>query len=314
MSQSIRTTNLLAPPISLEPAFDDLSGVMSILRSGNPYKTLSAVHKNTGETSAGWFRNFWALGGKVVLDGAEPYFNNPNFINAAKKSFNATVIRPVAMMTNLNLPAPGSPRHLDLPFFRGMQNREVPSWMLASMGYSGLFHEWAVPVASAITWFFDGPGGEFEYWPEGLEKPSRLEMPPFENRSLLADNEYMYHRVGELGHESKQSRYSDISYDAQLRLAAGQEEDERWLVTLGDKVLYDFAYSEVRISILWKAFCFKDQAEAQSYDDHSHDLSVTQVVDLFTADLKKKQISVKVPDDLYTDTGWKAVIKSEYGT
>ncbi|WP_148301862.1 hypothetical protein [Sneathiella glossodoripedis] len=154
-SRITRPKNLLAPPIKLEKAFDNPEDIQDLIKKGSPYKTLSAVHKNKGETSGGWFRNFWALGGKVIFEGAEPYFYNKRFIEAAKQSFRAEVIRPVAMMTNLNLPAKGAPFHLDLPFFRGCQNREVPSWLLAPMGYSGLFHEWAVPVASAITWFYD---------------------------------------------------------------------------------------------------------------------------------------------------------------
>jgi len=309
-NRNLRSTALLAPPITLEPAFRDLPELLTLLKKGSPYKTLSAVHKNIGETSAGWFRNFWALGGKVVFDGAEDYFYNPLFIDAAKGSFQAEIIRPVAMMTNLNLPAKGSPKHLDLPFFRGLQNREVPSWMLASMGYSQLFHAWAIPVASAITWFYPGPGGDFEYWPEGINQASKLETAPFLNRAVLADNEYMYHRVGALGSESKQLAYEDIGYSATLRLSG----EKQWLVEEKNNVLYRFDYEEVRISILWKAHCFKNQAEADSYDDHSHDLSAATVVDIFSAALKAKGIQVKEPDDLYTDEEWKKLLVKEYGS
>jgi len=307
--RNIRSTALLAPPITLAPAFSDLPELSTLLKKGSPYKTLSAVHKNIGETSAGWFRNFWALGGKVVFDGAEDYFYNPLFIDAAKRSFQAEIIRPVAMMTNLNLPAKGSPKHLDLPFFRGLQNREVPSWMLASMGYSQLFHEWAIPVASAITWFYPGPGGDFEYWPDGIDQASKLETAPFLNRAVLADNEYMYHRVGALGPGSKQLAYEDIGYSATLRLS----DEKQWLVEENDNVLYRFDYEEVRISILWKAHCFKNQAEADSYEDHSHDLSAATVVDIFSSALKAKGIQVKEPDDLYTDEEWKKLLIKEYG-
>ncbi|MBL4679513.1 MAG: hypothetical protein JKY88_02170 [Pseudomonadales bacterium] len=307
--RNIRSTALLAPPITLAPAFRDLPELSTLLKKGSPYKTLSAVHKNIGETSAGWFRNFWALGGKVVFDGAEDYFYNPLFIDAAKRSFQAEIIRPVAMMTNLNLPAKGSPKHLDLPFFRGLQNREVPSWMLASMGYSQLFHEWAIPVASAITWFYPGPGGDFEYWPDGIDQASKLETAPFLNRAVLADNEYMYHRVGALGPGSKQLAYEDIGYSATLRLS----DEKQWLVEENDNVLYRFDYEEVRISILWKAHCFKNQAEADSYEDHSHDLSAATVVDIFSSALKAKGIQVKEPDDLYTDEEWKKLLIKEYG-
>jgi hypothetical protein len=304
----IRSKNLLAPPVRMEPAFDNPDGIMDLIRNGAPYKTLSKVHKNVGDTSGGWFRNFWALGEKVVLEGAEPFFYNSRFIDAAKSSFNAEVIRPVAMMTNLNLPAPGAPFHLDLPFFRGAQNKEVPSWMLAPMGYSGLFHEWAIPVASAITWFYDGVGGEFEYWPEGLGAASLTEKPPYFNRSVLADNEYMYHRVGGIGPQVEQKNYDDIGYDAELALG----DDDKWRVMEDGIEKSAFEFGQVRISVLWKGYCFKNEAEAASYDDHSHDLTPQLVADIFKADLKAKRISCQEPGDFYTDSVWKKLITDTY--
>lgn len=309
MNKIVRSKSLLAPPIRMEKAFDDADGVMALIRRGAPYKTLAAVHKDKEQKSGGWFRNFWALGGKVVFDGADPFFFNPRFIEAAKTSFRAEVIRPVAMMTNLNLPAPEAPFHLDLPFFRGAQNKEVPSWMLAPMGYSGLFHEWAIPVASAITWFYDGIGGEFEYWPDGLGQPSRTESPPYFNRSVLADNEYMYHRVGGIGPADRQKSYDDIAYDATLELT----DDDKWHVMENGKLREAFDFGQVRVSVLWKAHCFKDEAEAASYDDHSHDLTPQLVADVFCADMKRRGISYQEPGDFYTDVAWKEKILSVYG-
>lgn len=308
IARVVRPRHLLAPPVKMEKAFDDPEGIRALIEKGSPYKTLSAVHRNTGETSGGWFRNFWALGEKVVFEGAEPFFYNPRFIAAAKQSFQAEVIRPVAMMTNLNLPAPGAPFHLDLPFFRGCQNREVPSWMLAPMGYSGLFHEWAIPVASAITWFYDGVGGEFEYWPGGLDAPSCTESPPYSNTCVLADNEYMYHRVGAIGPVEQQQNYDDIGYDAKLTLTA----DGRWDVVEDDKVTASFANGDVRISILWKAYCFESAAMAASYDDHSHDLTPTRVADIFCRDMTARGIAHKTPGDFAVDTDWKEVITRVY--
>lgn len=304
----VRPKHLLASPVKLDKAFDDPDGIRQLIQKGSAYKTLAAVHKNKGETSGGWFRNFWALGGKVIFDGAEHFFYNPNFIEAAKQSFQAEVIRPVAMMTNLNLPAPGAPYHLDLPFFRGCQNREVPSWMLAPMGYSGLFHEWAIPVASAITWFYDGIGGEFEYWPDGLSAPSLTESPPYSNTCVLADNEYMYHRVGAIGSVSEQQTYEGISYEAKLQL----NPENRWDVVENERVTANFAYGDVRISLLWKAYCFENEAMAASYDDHSHDLDPQMVADIFAADLKKRRITFKDPGDFATDLAWKNVITTTY--
>ncbi len=302
-----RSATMLAPPIKLNPAFEDPDSVLKLINKGAPYKTITAVQKNPpDDNTPGWFRNFWALGGKVIFDGAEEVFNNPNFIAAAKQSFNASVIHPLAMMTNLNVPAPSSPPHLDLPFFRGAHAREVPSWMLAPMGYSGLFQQWAIPVASAISWFYDGEGGAFEYWPDGTDAPSQLVAPPYTNHAVLADNEYMYHRVGQMGDEAD---YLDggISSDALLHRV-----ENGWEIRLGDQLIRAYRSDQIRTSILWKAFCFEDQKAADLYTDDSDNLTPDKIVDIFCADLKRRNIPFSEPENLETDKRWMDTISQHY--
>ena len=305
----MRSGELLAPPKKLDQAFEDPEGVINLIKKGAPYKTEEAVHKHPGVTrTGGWFRNFWALGGKVVFDGAEAFFNNPRFIAAARESFQAEVIRPVAMMTNLNLPMAGLPPHLDLPFFRGAMNREVPAWMLVPMGYAGLFHEWAVPVASAITWFYDGEGGEFEYWPQGMDQPSKTEHPPYSNSAVLADNEYMYHRVGPIGHVGDHVADDAIPYNATLNLTG----DDHWQVREDGNILKSYDYAAVRLSVLWKAHCFRTEAEAVGYDDKSHDLTPAMVTDIFCQDLQARNIPFSPPGDIFSDVTWKQTLEAAY--
>ncbi|MFK7966274.1 MAG: hypothetical protein AB8C46_20105 [Burkholderiaceae bacterium] len=299
---------MMAPPVRLAPAFDNPDQVLDLIHKGAPYKTLAAAHKDPNEgLTRPWFRNFWALGGKPIFDGAEDLFLNQQFIDAAKQSFQAEIIRPVAMMTNLNLPGPALPQHLDLPFFRGMTNREVPSWMLAPMGYSGLFHEWAIPVASAITWFYDGKGGEFEYWPSGPDAPSETERPPYSNTCVLADNEYMYHRVGAVGLPHEFWSDASVPYEATLSLGKHWE-----LHGKDDHLLATLPYDKVRLSVLWKAYCFKSQAMADAYDDHSDDLTADRVVELFCLDLRQRKIEFDPPTDLATDLAWKQTLLAAY--
>jgi len=304
----VRPKRQLAPPRRLEPAFEDPEGVLALVRAHAPYRTQEKVHKHPGVTrTGGWFRNFWALGGRALLDGAERYLNNPRFVDAAKESFGAEVVRPVAMMTNLNLPMAGLPPHLDLPFFRGCMKREIPAWMLVPMGYSGLFHDWAVPVASAITWFYDGDGGEFEYWPDGLDAPSRSERPPYWNHAVLADNEYMWHRVGPLGRPDEFVPADGVPYDAALALSV----DGRWEVRDGDTVLSRWPFEKVRLSILWKAYCFADEAEAQAFEDGSHDLTPEAITRLFLEDLERRGERADRPES-FDDPAWKATLERVY--
>jgi len=298
---------MLARPIRLSQAFIDPEHVLSLIDKGAPYKTITAVHKNpANEESPGWFRNFWALGGKVLFDGAEEVFFNPLFIEAAKESFQAEIIKPLTMMTNLNVPAPASPPHLDLPFFRGAHKREVPSWMLAPMGYSGLFQEWAIPVASAISWFYEGNGGDFEYWPNGFDSPSVSVKPPYSNTSVLADNEYMYHRVGQMG-EDQDYLAGGISSEALLH-----REANGWNIKHDGQSIRYFPNDQIRVSILWKAYCFKDQRAADLFSDPECNLTPQAVVDIFCEDLKKKGIAFSEPTDLQLDVKWMNSIVETY--
>lgn len=300
----------IAPPMRLARAFDDPQGVIDLIHRGAPYRTIAAVQRQPGEgPCAAWFRNFWALGGKIRFEGAEPFFHNPNFIEAARRSFGAEVVRPWTMMTNLNLPAAGAPPHLDLPFFRGLNNREVPGWMLTPMGYSGLFQRWAIPVASAITWFYDGEGGEFEYWPDGLDAPSLSVAPPYDNSSVVADNEYMYHRVGPTGSPQEYWAPNGMPYHARLALDPAGD----WEVREGEQVLARLPYRKVRISVLWKGFCFQTRAMADSYDDHSHDLVPAKVTEIFCEDLSRRGIPFVEPADPFTDPQWRKTLFDTYG-
>ncbi len=302
-----RSEDMLARPIRLRQAFEDPVHVLSLIDRGAPYRTITAVQKNpANEDTPGWFRNFWALGGKVLFDGAEEVFYNPLFIEAAKESFQAEIIKPLTMMTNLNVPAPASPPHLDLPFFRGAHQREVPSWMLAPMGYSGLFQEWAIPVASAISWFYEGSGGDFEYWPNGFNSPSVSVKSPYSNTSVLADNEYMFHRVGQMG-TSQDYLANGISSEALLH-----REAQGWNIKHNGESIRYYANDQIRVSILWKAFCFKDQYAADLFSDPQHNLEPWQVVDIFCEDLEKKRIDFSAPSDLELDRDWMKIVVDTY--
>jgi hypothetical protein len=67
------------------------------------------------------------------------------------------------------------------------------------MGSSGLFEAWRVIQAEALVWFYEETGGNFDYWPEGLDGPMLSERSPFGNVAVIADNDRMYHRIGPVG-------------------------------------------------------------------------------------------------------------------
>jgi hypothetical protein len=307
-AQATRPPTQLAPPTLLSNAFDNPQEVLDLIKNGAPYKSITAVQKEPeGTRAAPWFRNFWALGGKVIFPGAEQVFHNPNFIDAAKEHFGARIISPLAMMTNLNVPAPAGDPHLDLPFFRGAHKREVPLWLLAPMGYSGLFQRWAIPVASVITWFYGGKGGGFEYWPNGLQAASEMHETLFKNQGIIGDNEYMYHRVRQIGDDSQFLRDNQIPYDAML-----EHTKSGWQITAQGKLLTTYAAEQVRTSVLWKAYCFADQAEADAFNSGTDNLAPRQIVDIFQADLQHRGIRIDTPGDLTEQSEWSQTVQRTY--
>jgi len=302
-----RSAVMLGSPQILSEAFADSAQVAALIDGGAPYKTITAVQKNPpNDDTPGWFRNFWALGGKVIFDGAEELFHNPLFIEAAKTSFRAEVVQPLAMMSNLNVPAAASPPHLDLPYFRGAHSREIPAWMLAPMGYSGLFQAWAIPVASAISWFYRGSGGDFEYWPEGLDGRSKKLSPPYYNKAIVADNEYMYHRVAAMG-ATEDYLARGIGSDALLH-----REVDGWHIKQGRNSIVRYRDDQVRVSILWKAYCFKSQYVADAFADPANNLAPEKIVALFSRDLAARGIVVHEPSDLASDSLWRQAICRHY--
>jgi len=298
----------MAPPRVLERAYDDPHLVLELIRRGAPYKSITAVQKEpVGTPCAPWFRNFWALGGRVIFDGVDPVFHNRNFIEAARDNFSARVVKPLAMMTNLNAPAPAAAPHLDLPFFRGAHNREVPSWLLAPMGYSGLFQRWAVPVASVISWFYQGAGGAFEYWPDGPDRPSQRVENLAQNQAVIADNEYMYHRVDAIGAPGQCLPGNQVPYEAQLEL-----DGDDWSIRVDDEVIASYPFGEMRLSVLWKAYCFASEAEERAFNDGSDNLTRELIVRLFSEDMAHRGLRLSPPDDLDGHSAWAHAVMETY--
>lgn len=64
---------------------------------------------------------------------------------------------------------------LDIPSFVGANRDHYPLPLLQAMGTSGLFEPWRIEEAGAVTWFYNGPAGTYDYWPDGLDGPMRRE-------------------------------------------------------------------------------------------------------------------------------------------
>jgi hypothetical protein len=299
---------LIPKAIRIEPAFDNLEQICAMFERNAPYRALAAyapegVKDETRDEAKQpvlpWFRGNWAVGGKPLVDGAETILHNKSFLGAATVAFGTPVVYPEMVVVNLSVPMPASPTHIDNPSFYGATREDYPLPFLRVMGRSGLFEPWRVVRASTISWFYEGPGGNFDYWPEGLDGPMWSEQPPFGNVALCADNDRMYHRVGPVGDPGV--ALPRMSAAAQIQ----PDGDGNWSILENGEVCATYPRQAIRLSILWKA-AIGDRAST------ADNLTLDRIMEIFTADFRRRRVDFQIPTDPLADTAWILLLQRIY--
>jgi hypothetical protein len=292
-------------PVRMDKVFDDPEAILRLVRELAPYDTVGCYY-NGGVADPKGIDPPWFL----IEPDIPVLVENPNWIAAAHEAFDAGIVKPIRCVINLNPPAPASSPHLDLPVFRGFSAPQVPIWLLMSMANSGLFLDWLVPLASGVAWLWRGAGGEFEYWPNGPADNSLCEKTPMWNTGVMADNEVMWHRVGAIGTAQQQaSSLATVPGDARMHWSG-----EGWEARQDDRPLARFSMGEVRISCVWKAYVFRDEAHVRSFEDRAYDLDLDTVVDMLSADLAKRGLPSRRPSDPLDDAEWRQLLAGTYTT
>jgi hypothetical protein len=296
-------------PDIIDAVYDDPDAVLRLVQAGGPYPNLAGMAGYGGfnMTTMPWFRTLMAADGRPIVPGAEIILDNRNFIETAGKVFASEIVRPKAVTLNIMTPQGHGAAHLDTASFRG--SFPTSSWLLSVMGSSGLFERWAVRVPAALTWFYTGEDGGYEFWPHGPNEPSAVVDPPFANRALVGDNDYMYHRVRAFGNPE---RFDDVALYTPLSSIAC--DGETWVVL--DEGIDRVRYSgdQVRISLLWRGTAFANREEARVFDGHVDDLDAAIMIEVFLRDLEDRGISCERPTDPLRDEAWMEALNATYGT
>ena len=295
-------------PIRIDPAFDNSEKIRAMFEENAPYRAMAAyapsgivdeTREHTEQPVLPWFRGSWAAGGKPLVEGAESILWNTKFLEAAKACFGAELVEPEFVVINVNAPMPAGATHIDNPSFYGATRENYPLPLLRVMGHSGLFEPWRVVRASSIAWFYEGPGGNFEYWPEGLEGPMMSEQPPFKNVALCADTDRMYHRIGPIGDPAAAS--PRLSAAAQIQ----SDGDGSWSILENGEVRATYPSRAIRFSLLWKAAIEQRASDADN-------LTLDRIMSIFSADLRHRSVEFQVPSDPPADTAWILLLQRTY--
>jgi hypothetical protein len=300
--------NFIHKPVRIEPAFEDREAIRAMFRRHAPYRAIAAAIPDAVDDPAKpkaeqfaqpWFRGNWAAGGQPLVEGAEAILHNKQFLEAAKAFFGTALVCPEFVVVNVNAPMPAGMTHVDIPAFRGATRNQYSLAFLRAMGISGLFEPWRVIQAGVVAWFYEGAGGSFDYWPDGLDSPMLSERAPFGNVALMADNDRMYHRIGPIG--DADATPPRISASAEIQ-PAGEGD---WAIVENGEVRAAYPDRAIRLSLVWKA----EVRDRELKDDI---LSLDRVMAIFTADLRRRSVGFDVPSNPLADAAWLLLLQQTY--
>ena len=306
--------------VRMSPVWSDPEAILNLIRGAGPFWPLANYAASDAEMAAlgrqraaltpPWFRQDFAREGAVLVPGAEVILDNERFVAGAAQLGGGpgAVVRPQAVYVNIMGPTPFSfPPHLDIPAFRGFTRATQPVWLLKVMKTSGLFEAWRTKIATAVTWFYDGPGGDFHYWPEGAGGPMVVERAPFANVGVLADNEATFHGVAALGSKGT-TVLEDLERESRL-----VRDDGRWSVISADgSAQAHFSDDEVRVTVSWKADVFASDDEAALHDRGDDPLTLELVLEMLERDLSLRGAGVHTTHEPLEDQEWISTLATVY--
>lgn len=228
-----------------------------------------------------YFRETYAYGDQIFAPGIEPLYQEQRLIDAARHIFDRPIIEPAIVYANILLPGQELAVHTDVPEFRGLNRKLHPQWLIVVAHHSGLFDEYRMPIATSVSWFQDTNGGEFAFYPDGIDGAARAYDVHF-NTAVIMDTDSVFHGV---------DRVMEIDqpiprFLPRMRLFA--EGDGNWVVRDGEEEIARYRWDDMRFSISWKAYCFRDEAERDAWRDHSADLDTSTVLDTLCNDLRER--------------------------
>ena len=255
--------------------------VMNFLRSGG----LEGARERVGTLAArtSYFREEYAYAGELVTPAIAPFLYSERLADAARAVHGRPVIEPQIAYANLMVPGQELAVHTDVPEFRGVSRKTVPQWLLVVMHHSGLFEAWRLHIATGVAWFSDLAGGALAYWPDGPDGP-QVRHPIRSNTALVLDTDSVFHGV---------ARVAPVDAAAMPPIRPGcglAAEGERWVLRdADDGVLADYDWSDLRLSVSWKAYCFADDRARDAWRAHRDDLTLDEILETLRADFASRR-------------------------
>jgi hypothetical protein len=237
-----------------------------------------------------YLRESYAYGDEIYAEGIETLCNTDALVEAARALYDRPIIEPSIVYANLLLPGQELAVHTDVPEFRGANRKVIPQWLLVVMHHSGLFERWRMPIATGISYFAppgeQSHGGELAYYPNGPDGPPEV-LPARHNTAIVLDTDSVFHGVDRVGPPDTEP------FPVEPGNVLTFEGDGTWVLRSAaghDERLLELSWSDLRFSVSWKAYCFSDEAERDTWRDHADDLTLEVILETLVDDLRDRGV------------------------
>lgn len=201
------------------------------------------------------------------------------------------VLDPFQLGVIVQVPGQSVPMHLDAPYFWGASRFTLPIWLVVVMQFSGLWEQYRVHQVQGVAYIHDWDnktlenGGGFFFYPGNLNGKA-ITIPAERSTGIVCDGAIQVH-----GTELFQPKGAPIvplkrNHDNKI---VYNKNEKLWRVLEDNKSIAQFRSSELRIALVWRARCFRDQAEKTRFHAQFKDLDqafkVDEVIDRLLGDM-----------------------------
>jgi len=201
-------------------------------------------------------------------------FQQEKFQTLAKKTCpsHKQHIDPFQFNYIIQLPGQVVPMHIDGAYFWGATRHQFPQWLLAVMVGSGLFQDKFVNQVQVVGYLHEwdlsskkdgGDVGEFVYWKSNDNEPEVVLPTPRAgtavdgSKTVHAANVYQQHLS---------IPTIDKNNETLLVYKGDPEEDNGvWTLSSNGHFARNYTTSDLRISIVYRAFCFESEDESKKF-------------------------------------------------
>ena len=156
--------------------------------------------------------------------------------------------------------------HIDGAYFMGATRKQFPQWLLACMVFSGLFQDKFVDQVQVVSYLHDwepsenSSSGQFIYYNNNSAEPEV--MLPVPRSAALIDGSKTAHAA--LVYKKEVSPPAlDKNKKNQLHYIG----NNKWQIYVGDEIREEYHTNDLRISIVYRARCFRSEEERHRFNN-----------------------------------------------